>query len=70
MYQGGKNNSAFIHNKAANNMNVAQTMSERKAVQNSVLSGGSNKFEKLGYQNFDKIGDLRNLGSLQNSVNN
>jgi hypothetical protein len=39
-------------------------MSERKNVQNSVLSGGSNKLERLGYQNYDRIGDLRNIGSL------
>ena len=63
MYQGGKNNSAFIHSKAATNMNT-QTMRDRKNIQNSVLSGGSNKLEKLGYQNFDRIGDLRNIGSI------
>ena len=42
-------------------------MSDRKNIQNSVLSGGSNKLEKLGYQNFDRLGDLRNIGSLQNT---
>ena len=45
------------------------TLSDRKNVQNSVLSGGTNKLEKLGYQNYD-IGDIRNIKSLQNSGKN